>query len=852
MSKTVNLHIRLIAAALTLAIWSATATADIIYVDPNASGAGDGSSWDDAYNYLQDALTDADYGDQIRVAEGTYRPDQKAANPYGSDSASATFKLEDGVEIYGGYAGFGEPYPNERDTELYETILTGVLSTKNSLHVVTGSGTDATAVLDGFTITGGNAVNTSGGGMFNYPAGSPTVVKCLFKGNSAALRGGGMYNWSGSAPTLIDCSFENNSADLDGGGIYNTSASPEILNCSFTGNSANQFGGGVCIWNGTANLVNCLFSGNSATLDGAAMYSSGGTQTITVTNCTFSGNRAESDGGGMYSSGGTQTVTNSIFWGNEDSGGTGEPAQIQGGFSQVTYSCIQDEDPNDSYVPFECPDCNNIDDNPMFVRDPNNGGDGWGVGANDDYGDLHLLPGSPCIDAGDNISVPLDTHDLDNDADTTELTPLDLDYAPRFIDDPTTTNTGNPDPSHDPNIIVDMGAYEFAPEPQEGVAGDIDGDGDVDLVDFAILSYQWLDVPGQPSADIAPPGGDGEVNSDDLLVVAQNWLTGAEVPTEPTPECVNQCSGHMKGIRNALLIYANEYDDDFPLTLDELVTEGIILNSEIEIFVCPCTDDVVGDVSYIYRGAGLDGTMPIPMILAHDKSDNHSSEDGSYTVLFVDGHVERLTQEEFIAALEVDNQLRVQEGLPQISLYADLTLDDTWMYQNLGGSTNANLTANVSITDDPYGNSSYSYTWEFILPDDVSVEPSTVSGGGTGDVSWNFAAPNVNQPQGLSDSGQAITVIVTVTGNDFSNTGQAEAQFGIALLGDVNNDRVVNVADRSIINAFWRLGAAGSFTFTDCNINCDTAVNVADRSIANAVWRGVLGQNSVSEPCPFR
>ncbi len=109
-----------------------------------------------------------------------------------------------------------------------------------------------------------------------------------------------------------------------------------------------------------------------------------------------------------------------------------------------------------------------------------------------------------------------------------------------------------------------------------------------------------------------------------------------------------------------------------------------------------------------------------------------------------------------------------------------------------------------------------------------------------------------SQLAGLSDLGQAFTVKVTVTGENFGNTGTAETQFGIALLGDANNDGVVNVADRSIINAFWRLGAAGPFTFRDCNVNCDGAVNVADRSIANAVWRGVLGQNYVTGPCPLR
>ncbi len=63
------------------------------------------------------------------------------------------------------------------------------------------------------------------------------------------------------------------------------------------------------------------------------------------------------------------------------------------------------------------------------------------------------------------------------------------------------------------------------------------------------------------------------------------------------------------------------------------------------------------------------------------------------------------------------------------------------MYQSLGGQSNSNLIADVLITEDLAGNSSYTYDWEIILPDDVTVEPSTIGGGEAADTSWNFAAP---------------------------------------------------------------------------------------------------------------
>ena len=191
-----------------------------------------------------------------------------------------------------------------------------------------------------------------------------------------------------------------------------------------------------------------------------------------------------------------------------------------------------------------------------------------------------------------------------------------------------------------------------------------------------------------------------------------------------------------------------------------------------------------------------------------------------------------------------------QEGVQTIR--AAVSLDNQWMYQNLSGSTDSNVTVSEEITYDPLYNVSYTYSWEFVLPADVNVPPSTIDGGGSGDTLWTFAAPCCDEVEGLSDSGLVFKVKVTITGLQYGNTGTAEADFGIALLGDVNNDGVVNVADRGIINAFWRTGAAGSVTLKDCDLNCDGTVNVVDRSIANAIWRGSLGQNFVSSPCPLR
>jgi hypothetical protein len=190
--------------------------------------------------------------------------------------------------------------------------------------------------------------------------------------------------------------------------------------------------------------------------------------------------------------------------------------------------------------------------------------------------------------------------------------------------------------------------------------------------------------------------------------------------------------------------------------------------------------------------------------------------------------------------------------LADTRLDVDLQMDNLWMYQNLPDRTASNLTATVSTTYDTLANSSYTYDWEFDLPDDVNIAPAITNGGGLTEAFCTFAAPACDQPGSLSDSGQTFTVRVTITGADYGNSAQAEAQFGIALLGDVNNDTKVNVIDHIIMNAFWQTGAAEPFTLRDCDINYDDAVNVIDRIIANAIWQGTLSRNSVSNPCPYR
>ncbi|AYQ33266.1 T9SS type A sorting domain-containing protein [Runella sp. SP2] len=238
-------------------------------------GMGDGLSWATASSDLQ-AMINADGVQQVWVAAGTYKPIRAADGTLNPSNIRATsFKMKSGVAIYGGFAG-GETTLNDRNWRTNATVLSGEHQgdddiENNSYNVVLnfGNGLSSTSVLDGFTITGGNAngqfiiINAYGGGICNYEAGSPTIINCTFFENEANF-GGGIYNLK-SSTNLINCVFIGNQARF-GGAMNNIEASPSVVNCSFSGNRANNNGGGAvsCIMNSYPSFKNCILWGNSS------------------------------------------------------------------------------------------------------------------------------------------------------------------------------------------------------------------------------------------------------------------------------------------------------------------------------------------------------------------------------------------------------------------------------------------------------------------------------------------------------------------------------------------------------------------------------------------------------------
>jgi subtilisin family serine protease len=351
------------------------------YVDADASGGNDGSSWANAYNDLQDALDAASSGDEIWVAQGTYKPSQ-TIDP--NDCRSATFQLINDVGLYGGFSGT-ETVLSERDWKQNETILSGDIGTggdsDNCYHVVIGAND---AVLDGFTITDGYA-------RLGYKP-DPWDVEQVY--------GGGMYN-SNCSPTVRNCYFAYNDAAY-GGAMANIGGSPAVTNCIFKGNFADDDdgdGAGGAIYNsqaGTPSIINCLFMENSSRNESTTVMCTNSNSDLALVNCTFARNLLHGEWStlGFFASA-KATITNCIFWDNP------YPAvdYIENWNSDVTFSyCDIEGGWKSSYG---TNGGGNINTDPLFVD----------VNAND----FHLDVNSPCIDVGDPNGDYSGQKDIDGD-----------------------------------------------------------------------------------------------------------------------------------------------------------------------------------------------------------------------------------------------------------------------------------------------------------------------------------------------------------------------------------------------------------------------------------------------------
>ncbi|MCX6250866.1 MAG: right-handed parallel beta-helix repeat-containing protein [Bacteroidetes bacterium] len=295
-----------------------TGRCNVIYVRSNATGSNNGKSWSNAYTVLQTALDSAVAGNHIWVAAGTYKPSSTYNIP-DATSRDRHFRMKNNQGIFGGFAGT-EPDTfdlADRDLVTNQTILSGDLNNNgvddaDCYHVFyhpSGWGLNSSALLDGFTIRGGNADGDylknqhQGGGISNY-RNSPTIHNCIITHN-AADEGGGVAAEDTCTSVFINCVIINNTAIYGGGGIStDSSANPTLINCVIANNSA-RGGGGVS--NGmVCNPIfnNCIIWGNIATTGGNAgkqIYIFDGIVTLNF-SCYSNGTNDidSSEGGSLY------------------------------------------------------------------------------------------------------------------------------------------------------------------------------------------------------------------------------------------------------------------------------------------------------------------------------------------------------------------------------------------------------------------------------------------------------------------------------------------------------------------------------------------------------------------------
>jgi hypothetical protein len=417
-------------------------------------------------------------------------------------TCSVRENADTGISCYGGSAMIG-------NTDISGNAVFGVYCEHNELSVTGGWVREngwggiwcqrGSATIRGCRVQENFCTFPAGGGIV-VDGGDATISHCTISRNVGYVWGG-VYLW-GDNLVVADCTITRNFAVHPvamSAGILVGPVEATIQNCTIAMNLGGYLGGGIGVFEGRATVCNSVIARNDSTAYGGGIYCeySGG---ATLINCTVVENTSGDIGAALCCEGTSATLVNSIVRNNWDPEGL--PLVVDGDGPQtalaVSYCNIED---GEAAVSLEGEATlrwgpGNIDADPLFV-DP-------------DVGDYHASPGSPCIDSGCNWAVPPDSTDLDDDGDTDEITPLDLDGEGRFFDDPDTPDTGCGWPP-----IVDMGAYEFGDTGPQPCFGDLDDDRDVDLDDLALLLVRY----GESDVCEGDLDCDGDVDLSDLAAL---------------------------------------------------------------------------------------------------------------------------------------------------------------------------------------------------------------------------------------------------------------------------------------------------------------------------------------------
>lgn len=313
-----------------------------ILVDNDAIGLNDGTSWEDAFRNLEDALNSANEGDQIWIASGTYLPGKSG------DPKSSTFHVAKGIQLYGGFAGT-ETTLAERTLSKHPTILSGDLNQddieddfENNRNdnvwtvMLVENKTNTIPIIDGITFKNGHSDDnefnedewneiefnqaSNGGGLYLY--GPALISNCTFSQNFSSERAGALFMLDSlnikntiSGQNQLDlkidnCQFINNFSN-SGGAVFitiekNNGSSVAIQNSKFSKNKSKYYGGGINIRlaseNGSVKIDSCNFSNNVSSLDGGGILLGfyGENNVMTVQNTELDGNQAEDGGGALF------------------------------------------------------------------------------------------------------------------------------------------------------------------------------------------------------------------------------------------------------------------------------------------------------------------------------------------------------------------------------------------------------------------------------------------------------------------------------------------------------------------------------------------------------------------------
>ena len=370
---------------------------------------------------------------------------------------------------------------------------------------ILGSSADG-SVIEGFTLTNGQATDPTpgerGGGIYIDSA-NVTVRDSVITGNLATA-GGAVYA-NASNLTIEGTIIEANEATGDGGGLYLNNSNLSASNIVFASNASGGRGGAAFLIGGSSSIGNCEFIGNTAWERGGAINSTTGHQLLAF-NSTFHGNAAgdadtQGRGGAIYHISTTDAIiNNSLFIENTATAFGGALYAAEGilvrnstfvdnltdtgvnglaaAFSTRLRNCIAwDNGPDPiptsgnistySIIQGGFPGVGNLGDDsadePIFV---NRAG-----------GDFRLAVGSPGIDAGNSISMPVEIS-------------TDFNGDDRVINALESGATGVPVFGY----YIDMGAFEFQVDPVASCPGDIADDfgtlvtdGQVSFGDFLAL-----------------------------------------------------------------------------------------------------------------------------------------------------------------------------------------------------------------------------------------------------------------------------------------------------------------------------------------------------------------------------